>query len=62
MCDSRGLRRLFEPKEEGVTGAWRKQRNQDFHKLYSSPNNITTIKSSRMRWVRHAARMGTKIN
>jgi hypothetical protein len=36
--------------------------NEELHNLYSSPNIIRTIKSRRMRWARHVARMGEKIN
>jgi hypothetical protein len=51
------LRRIFGPKrEEG--GPWRKLRNDELHSLYSSPNIVRVIKSRRMRWTGHAARMG----
>jgi len=48
---------LVTERDEG-TGEWRKQRNVEFHDLYSSANIIRVIKSSRMRWVGHVARMG----
>jgi transcription termination factor 2 len=38
--------------------AWRKLRNEELHNLYSSPNIITMLKSRRMRWGGHVARMG----
>jgi hypothetical protein len=41
-----------------VTGGWRKLHNKEFHKFYSSPNIIIIIKSRRMRWEGHVARMG----
>jgi hypothetical protein len=41
-----------------VTGDWRKLHNEDLHNLYSSPIIIRMIKSRRMRWVGHVARMG----
>jgi hypothetical protein len=41
-----------------VTGEWRKLRNEEFHILYSSPDIIRQIKSRRMRWAGHVARMG----
>jgi hypothetical protein len=40
-----------------VTGEWRKLRNEDRHNFYSSPNIIRQMKSRRMRWARHVARM-----
>jgi hypothetical protein len=51
------LRRIFGPKRE-EDESWRKLRNDEFHKLYSSPNIVRMIKSRRMRWVGHVARMG----
>jgi hypothetical protein len=43
-------------REEDVS--WRKLNNDELHNLYSSPNIVRVIKSSRMRWARHVARMG----
>jgi hypothetical protein len=54
--------RIFGPKRDEVTGGWRKLHNKEFHNLYSSPSIIRMIKSRRMRWVGHAARMGEKRN
>ena len=51
------LRRIFGPKREGVTGEWRKLHNEELNDLYSSPNIIRLIKSRRMRWAGHVARM-----
>jgi hypothetical protein len=45
-----------------VTGDWRKLHSQELHKFYSSPNILKMIKSRRMRWARHVARMGAKKN
>jgi hypothetical protein len=56
------LRREFGPKRDEVTGGWRKQRNEELHSLYSSPSIIRMIKSRRMRWTGHVARMGEKRN
>jgi hypothetical protein len=39
-------------------GSWRKLHNDEFHSLYSSPNIVRVIKSRRMRWAGHVARMG----
>jgi hypothetical protein len=52
------LRRIFGPKRDEVTGEWRKLHNEELHILYLSPNIIRQIKSRRVRWVRHVARMG----
>jgi hypothetical protein len=40
-----------------VTGGWRKMHNEELHDLYSSPSIIGIIKSGRMRWAGHVARM-----
>jgi hypothetical protein len=45
-----------------VTGGWRKLHNEEFHNLYSSPSIIRIIKSRRMRWAGHVARMREKRN
>jgi hypothetical protein len=44
------------------SGGWRKLHNEELHNLYSSPSIIRMIKSRRMRWARHVARMGAKRN
>jgi len=44
-------------KAEEVTGQWRRQHNSALHDLYFSPNMIQVIKSRRMRWAGHVARM-----
>jgi hypothetical protein len=45
-----------------VTGGWRKLHNEKLHNLYSSPSIIKMIKSRRMRWAGHVARMGENRN
>jgi hypothetical protein len=45
-----------------VTGDWRKLHNEELHNLYSPPSLISVVKSRRMRWVEHVARMGEKRN
>jgi hypothetical protein len=56
------LRRIFRPKRDEVMGGWRKLHNEELRDLYSSPNIIKIIKSRRMRWAGHVARMGEKRN
>jgi hypothetical protein len=58
----RVLRRIFGPKRNEVTGGWRKLHNEELHNLYSSPSTIRMIKSGRMIWAGHVARMEMKIN
>jgi len=55
------LRRIFGSKREEVEGGW-SLRNEELHNLYTSPNIIAVIISSRLRWVGHEARMGEKRN
>jgi hypothetical protein len=53
------LRRIFGPKRDEVTGEWKRLHNKELYALYSSPNTIRVIKSRRLRWAGHVARMGT---
>jgi hypothetical protein len=62
VFENRVLGRIFEPKRDGVTGRWRKLHNEELHNLYYSPSIIRIIKSRRMGWVGHVARMGEKRN
>jgi len=50
-CENRVLRRIFGLKMEKAMGSWRRLRNVELHKLYTSSNVIRVIKSSTMRWV-----------
>ena len=52
------LRRIFGPKRDELTGAWRKLHNEELKGLYSSPNIGRVIKSRRIRWAGHVTRMG----
>jgi len=52
------LRRIFVPRREEVTGEWRRLHNEELNDLYTSPNIVRVIKSRRMRWTGHVARMG----
>jgi hypothetical protein len=58
VFENRVLRRIFRPKRNEVTGGRRKKKRN----LYSSPSLIRIIKSRRMRWAGHMARMGEKRN
>jgi hypothetical protein len=62
VFENRVLRRIFVPKKDRVTGGWRELHNEELHNLYSSPSINRIIKSRRMRWVGHVARMGEKRN
>ena len=61
VFENRVLRRIFGPKRDGVTAEWRKLHNEKLNDLYSSPNIVRVIKSRRMRWAWHVARMGERI-
>jgi hypothetical protein len=55
---NRVLRGIFGPKGDEVTGEWRELHSGELHNLYSSPDIIRQIKSRRMMWAGHVARMG----
>jgi hypothetical protein len=52
--------RIFGPKRVEITGEWRKLHNEERNDPYSSPNIVRVIKSRRMRWAGHVARMGRR--
>jgi hypothetical protein len=56
VFENRVLRRIFGPKRD-VTGEWRKLHNEELHDLYSLPSIIRIMKSRRVRWAGHVARM-----
>jgi hypothetical protein len=62
VFENRVLRRIFGPRRDELTGGWRKLHNEELHNLYCSPSTIRRIKSRRMRWTWHVARMGKKMN
>jgi hypothetical protein len=57
VFENRVLRRVFGPKRDEVTGEWRKLHNE-LNDLYSLPNIVRVVKSRRMTWAGHVARMG----
>ena len=58
VFENKVLRRSFGPRRDEVTGEWRRLHNEELNDLYSSPNIVRVIKSRRMRWAGHVARMG----
>ena len=58
VFENRVLRRVFGPKRDEVTGEWRKLNNEELSDLYSLLNIERVVKSRRMRWAGHVARMG----
>jgi hypothetical protein len=57
VFENRVLKRIFGPKRDEVTGRWRKLHNEELHNFYSSTDIIRQVKSRRMRWAGHVARM-----
>jgi hypothetical protein len=62
VFENRVLRRIFEPKRDGVMAAWRKMHNEELHNLYSSLSIIRMIKSRCMRLGGHVARIWENSN
>ena len=58
VFEDRVLRREFGPKRDEATGERRKLHNEELNDLYSLPNIVRVVKSRRMRWAGHLARMG----
>ena len=56
-CILEFIKHIYPTRDE-VTGEWRKLHNEKLNDLYSSPNVAWVIKSRRMRWVGHVARVG----
>jgi hypothetical protein len=57
VFEKRVLRRIFRTKSVETAGGWRKLHNEEIHNFYVSPHIITVIKSRRMKWAGHVARM-----
>ncbi|KAJ4431620.1 hypothetical protein ANN_20219 [Periplaneta americana] len=62
VFENKVLRKIFGAKRDEVTGEWRKLHNTELHALYSLPDIIRNIKSRRLRWAGHVARMGESRN
>jgi len=60
MFENRVLRTIFGPKRDEVSEEWRKLHKEELNDLYCSPNIFRVIKSRRMRWTGHVARMGER--
>ena len=62
VFENRVLRRIFGPKRDEVTEEWRKLRNEEINDLYCSSSTVRMIKSRRIRWAGHVARMWERID
>jgi hypothetical protein len=60
VIDNRMLRKTSGPKRNHVRGGWRRLHNVELNNLYCSSNIFRVIKSRKMRWVEHVARMGER--
>jgi hypothetical protein len=58
VFEYRVLRRVFGSRRDEVTGEWRMLYNEELNELYSLPNIVQIVKSRRIRWAVHVARMG----
>jgi hypothetical protein len=58
VFENRVLRIVFGPNRDDVTGEWRKLHNEELNDLYFLTNIVRVVKSRRMRWAGHVARMG----
>jgi hypothetical protein len=62
IFEDKELRRLFAPRRNEVTGGWKKLHNEEHRDMYSAPSLIRIIKTRRMKWAGHVARMRKKRN
>ena len=58
VSENKMMKRIFGPRRDEVTRDWRRLHNEELNDLYCSPNIVRVIKSRRMRWAGHVARMG----
>jgi len=57
VFENRVLRKVFGPKRDEVTGEWRKLHDEELNDLYPLTNIVRVVKSRRMRWAGHVARI-----
>ena len=57
MLENKVLRKILETKRHKITGEWRKLHKPELQVLYSSLNIIRYLKSRRLRWAGHVARV-----
>ena len=60
VFENKVLRKIYGPKRDEMTGEWRRLHNEELHGLYDSPDVVKIMKSRRLRWAGHVARMGEK--
>jgi hypothetical protein len=60
VLENRVLRGIFGHRRDEITDEWRKLRNEELSNMYYSPNTVRVIKSRRMRWAGHVARLGER--
>ena len=62
MFENKVLRKIFGAKRDEIAGEWRKLHNAELHSLHYSPNIIKNLKSKRLRWAGHVARVEQSVN
>jgi hypothetical protein len=62
VFENKVLKTIFRPRRDEVTEGWRKLNNEELRDLYASRSIIRMMKSRRLRWARHVARIGAKRN
>jgi hypothetical protein len=58
VFENRVLKRVFGSKRDEVTREWKKLHIEELNDLYYLPNIVRVVKSRRMKWAGHVARMG----
>jgi hypothetical protein len=62
VFENRALKRIFGLKRDLMVESWRSLQNEKFNNLYFSPKIIRLMKSRRMSWADHVARVEEKMN